>query len=319
MATLSPELALVDPDLAALAREFLPDPLDCLAPRPRARAEAIRPTSPASAEVHPIPALRELAEPTDPPPERAQPAPLVPEYLQPVAPLPRPSQTAAPVPVPSAAEPVRPRRGRVSVVSVVATLFAALVIGSPALDLIPGTGSDRPTLAQPESTRKPIDREVIEPSQPDTPSPSKPKAKARTVRRSSAGSASSGTGGASKSTPKQKASSDARTGKKTAAPSSTTGSRDGASRRVRVKWQPVKGADLYNLIFWGSGKRVKDMWVTTSSVLVNTRSSNRRGALPPGEYVWFAYPGYREGKRVKYGDLAGSGSLKVVSQSRAAR
>jgi hypothetical protein len=42
---ISPELALVDPELAARLRALLPDPGDCLAPRPRAAAPASLPAA----------------------------------------------------------------------------------------------------------------------------------------------------------------------------------------------------------------------------------------------------------------------------------
>lgn len=90
MDVLSPELALVDPELAAAARRLLRGPGDCLTRRPR----------------------------EDPVPAQA---------------------------------PVRSVRRRPSATAMVATLIVALVVGSPAVDLIPRSSAG-PSFAEPSRT-----------------------------------------------------------------------------------------------------------------------------------------------------------------------
>ena len=87
---MSPELALVDADLARSARRLLPDPGDCLAARQQMALTAVTPAP-------------------RPPPERARPSGIV----------------------------------------VLATLFVAAIIGSPAVDLLPHDSSAGPTLGVP--------------------------------------------------------------------------------------------------------------------------------------------------------------------------
>lgn len=100
----SPELALVDPELAAAARRLLRRPGDCLAPRPRAGPVAAQP---------PVPAARR----------------------------------------------------RPSVLAVLATLVVAVIVGSPAVDLIPRSSAG-PSFSEPSPT-------VVDPAreQPSADSP----------------------------------------------------------------------------------------------------------------------------------------------------
>jgi hypothetical protein len=282
VATLSPELALVDPDLAAIARAMLPAPPDCLA----ARVMAL-----------PQPASR-------PPPEIASQPPLTPHDPW----LPTPAS----------------RRRRPSLGALAGTLFATLVIVSPALDLIPWIGAAPPTLvgperpadpasprivkAKPAATAKPATRSSDPPSQPSRQDPSKQAGSGAAKTTGSKAKAKSGRS----ATPAAGRASKPKRAPRPAGAAAGSVTRQ-VSRGVRLRWKPAKGADLYNVIFWGDGKRVKDLWVKASSVVVGRSSSgNRRAALPAGRYTWFVFPGYRRGDKVEYGKLVGSGSLIVA-------
>ena len=72
-----------------------------------------------------------------------------------------------------------------------------------------------------------------------------------------------------------------------------------------VRWKAVPGADYYNVIFRRNGKRALDLWPTTASASVAT------GALQPGEYEWYVYPGFRSGGTRRYGPIAASGRLTI--------
>lgn len=280
VATLSPELVLVDPELGAVARAAGAWPADCLATRPRSR--------PVRSELPPTP-------PPQPPAEHV------------------------------VAVGARERHRRPSVVTVVAALFAALVILSPALDLVPGLGDEQPRL---------VGRDIVRaPATPDRPSrPSTETAERSTPTSSRGGPKPQATAGqrASKTTPpsaakqvprgrtpkpaptKARPTTPAKASKARASGTPAGAGARTASDGVRLRWQPAKGADVYNVIFWGDGKRVKDLWVKTSTVVVGLPAErSRRAGLPAGTYTWFVFPGYRSGKRVTYGDLAGSGSLTL--------
>lgn len=153
MDVLSPELVLVDPVLAAEARRLLADPPDCLAGRrdvtPRSGATSLsvgRGTSPVpytwaaisvSAGRVGSSAARHTGGGNLPFGVAIWPRP---SATFPVAPR---AASVPPIQAPSTSIP----RARPSMLAVVGVLFAALVIGSPAFDLIPWS-SETPSFAE---------------------------------------------------------------------------------------------------------------------------------------------------------------------------
>jgi hypothetical protein len=101
------------------------------------------------------------------------------------------------------------------------------------------------------------------------------------------------------STPRKTATGSAR--RKAATVTSTA--RSAGTKEVR--WKAVPGADYYNVIFRRNGKRALDLWPATASVSV------AKGALKPGDYEWFVYPGFRSGGTPHYGPIAASGRLTI--------
>jgi len=73
-----------------------------------------------------------------------------------------------------------------------------------------------------------------------------------------------------------------------------------------LRWRRVPGADFYNVVLWSNGRRVADLWPRTNHV-------QPRGAsvLGPGRYFWFAFPGFSDGGKTRYGALVGRGSFQI--------
>lgn len=162
--TVTPELVLVDPVLAAEARRLLPDPADCLVLPPRRAAHAPDalpapvPAPPSALHVPTGPTVEVGAVASVPRPAalarlagsdvalpRALEARTLERRAPPVLPDPvTPLETAAPAP-----------RARPSALAVLATLFVALVVGSPALDLLPWGSDNGPTFVSASSSPAP--------------------------------------------------------------------------------------------------------------------------------------------------------------------
>ena len=91
-------------------------------------------------------------------------------------------------------------------------------------------------------------------------------------------------------------------------PTSTVGERAGEpalASRFQLRWKPVPGARLYNVILWKDGARALDLWPASASVRVPTRR------LAPGTYQWFVYPLLGEGQSRRYGRVVARGTLKA--------
>jgi len=82
-----------------------------------------------------------------------------------------------------------------------------------------------------------------------------------------------------------------------------------------VAWDPVPDATYYNLVLWRDGKRVLDLWPTSSHAVVpnNWSRDGVEGRLLPGRYLWFVYPGLGAKASQQYGKLAGNGSFVVAA------
>ena len=66
----------------------------------------------------------------------------------------------------------------------------------------------------------------------------------------------------------------------------------------------VRGVDRLG----GGGERV-DVWTDATRLTLDDvafENAERR------DYTWFAYPGFRDGKTVRYGDLAAHGEVRVA-------
>lgn len=135
MDALTPELVLVDPALAAEARRLLPEPPDCLSVDESA-------STPACLRVAPVPALASTASGTW---VAARHRPVLPAGV--ASPVWRPavSSTAGTTRALSPPEPLQTPSRRPSLLAVVGALLTALVVGSPALDLL--QSSESPSFA----------------------------------------------------------------------------------------------------------------------------------------------------------------------------
>ena len=152
MRSISPELVLVDPELAALARELLPDAEDCLAPRLRPEPVEVRLEPVAGLRFEPVEVLVE-------PQAEVLLDPLADVLLEPVpvlrAPVVEPTTPARPLAAPP---PRRARRRRRAPVTLAAAwLVVAAVVASPLLAFLPPPDSQVPTLADaPPRPRPPV-------------------------------------------------------------------------------------------------------------------------------------------------------------------
>jgi hypothetical protein len=289
---LTPELVLVDPDLAARARAELADPPDCLAPRPR-----------------PEPAI--VASPSvdvAPPSPRARPEPIVASTTIDVAP-PWPRPVALPVPLadPPLARrdvepepplvlprPVAPRRRRLRSGTLAGSgmwAVIALFLLSPFLAFLPASRSQLPTLVAPVSDAATPDRsEAPEPAQPAPATPSPGKVNTTTK-------------------PKSPVEKPATRAQSTPRPTKPTSPPEPKRTPVTLEWPASRDAVVYNVIFVGGGGERVDVWTDATRLTLDDvafENAERR------DYTWFAYPGFRDGKTVRYGDLAAHGEVRVA-------
>lgn len=282
----SPELALVDPELAARLRALLPDiePQIALGPEP--------------------PVLRALP---DPEPETVLAFPPTPE-------LPDGGGAVAPAPVlvyPSRGERLRSLAKAFAAGAAVATVVTVGVISE--LGEGPASQADDPGTVPPRSA-------IAAPGAPDGASTAAPKPKAGPKSR--AGGASSGAAPGTKkrstkagraATPKQpsskragaakqagtsrRATKPAATQKRAAKSKQTTKPAAPAAEPRRFAWAPVEGAVAYRVELFRESKQVftaktKDPFY---ELAVSWRHRGQAERLTPGSYRWYVWPVLRSG------------------------
>ena len=86
----------------------------------------------------------------------------------------------------------------------------------------------------------------------------------------------------------------------------------GAVVPVSLSWSAVAGAKLYDVIVWQGTTRVLDLWPTTTHVTVPATWTYRgvtytRSAAT--HYLWFVYPAFGSKSSLTYGALVKSGSF----------
>ena len=307
---LTPELVLVDPDLAARARAELADPPDCLAPSPRPEPAIV---ASAAVDVEPPPRPEPIVVPPTvdvAPPPRLEPI-VVPTTVDLAPPRPKPVALPAPPladpplarrddePDPRLVVPqlVAPRRRRLRAGTLVGSgtwAVVALFVLSPFLAFLPASRSQLPTLVAPVSDAATADpSEAPEPAQPApaTPSPGKGTTTAKPKPKPAAPRVKPAT--RRQSTPR---------------PTTPANAPEPKRTPVTLEWPASRDAVVYNVIFVGGGERV-DVWTEATRLTMDDvafENAERR------DYTWFAYPGFRDGKTVRYGDLAAHGEVRVA-------
>ena len=313
----SPELALVDPELAGALRESLGVPEDCLDVTRPPEILALREAMVASPRVG-IPVAR--------------------------APVPAAASTAvassvsrAPSLPPAARRTVRPSRARGTSQPprrttrrgwqrVGHSAIVLVLVGFVALPFLAFGSPDYSRLG-PSSSAAPAgndgDRAVARPAPPRT---------APSLRTSVEHNSKPRRGGVSRSAGRE-----TRSGEKGSSPSAASTSRRGrtqsrrstrasvqrpraavehsATRAHVVGWSEVRTADLYNVVFV-NGKRRVDRWVKgTSITLQSTAPGSSKSTARPLAYRWYVYPLFREGKAYRFGKLVAHGSIRLPSSS----
>ncbi len=290
---LTPELVLVDPDLAARARAELADPPDCLAPRPRPEPVIVASTAVDVAPPSPLRPEPIVASTTvDVAPPRPRPIALP---VRPLADPPLARRDVEPEPPLVLPRPIAPRRRRLRIGTLVGSgtwAVVALFVLSPFLAFLPASSSQLPTLVAPVSdAATPDPSEPPDPAQPAPATPSPGKGKTTAKPKPTPGG---------KSAPRVQST-----------PRPTTPARSPEPKRtpVTLAWPASRDAVVYNVIFVGAGGERVDVWTDATDLTLDDvafENAERR------DYTWFAYPGFRDGKTVRYGDLAAHGEVRVA-------
>ena len=171
----------------------------------------------------------------------------------------------------------------------------ALFLLTPLLAFLPASSSELPTLVAPVSGAA----TPTPPTSPSTQPPAEPTASIETPS-------------APASEPKvaTRAPGSRRTSVKAAAPKVKGSSSTPAVRRpTTVAWPATQDAVVYNVIFVVGNERV-DVWTETNRLALD--DAMKRNFGDKRDYTWFAYPGFRDGASVRYGDLAAHGQVRIT-------
>jgi hypothetical protein len=291
MYDVSPELALVDGDLAERERERLPEPEDCLAHRP-----------PAAAPVGPPPALTLLAEP-EPEPEPAT-------ESEPPLELPRRVPTIA-----LAEPPVDPAPAPVEVVPV--EVPAAVVepepVPEPALAVEPEQEAEEPAPAGPVRMPEWVASDVPPKSRRLRRKANKRarrearRERPRAMRRRVAVAASWVVLCGFLASPRLAFIPSPNGERPTLAPDGVQSVPDaGESGGHQLSWEPVPKAAGYSVVFVNDGDR-SDRWSETARLRLPAGTEGEQLVT----YEWFVYPAFRDGAGYRYGPLVASGEVTM--------
>ena len=78
-----------------------------------------------------------------------------------------------------------------------------------------------------------------------------------------------------------------------------------------LTWPRVPAATFYDVILWRDGKRVLDLWPSTTRVILpkHWTFGGKRFELAAGGYQWFVYPATGTRGTASYGALSAHGNL----------
>ena len=301
----TPELALVDEDLADVLRSYLSAPGDCLAERLPGRT-----VTPAHGPVLAPPAR--VSAPTADGVESNRPVPTslpvaaggTRARLQPVPDL------APPRPVAIPRDVSLPQRRRLAG-HLGFWVTALAIFAVPMLAFVPASGNNRPSFAvdagvSPE-TRSAGGREAgsdrpaprTAPERAAVPSRKPPSAPPETSVRTTRPLAK----------PKPKTAAAARP-RQSARRQRSDGLNDRRAAAGTIRWPAVRGASDYNLVFVRGGERIVRYVGTTSARVASTAAAGE-----VSRYAWYVFPVFKNPNGYRIGKLLARGSVRASESS----